>query len=224
MVESQPDYNPYIQSFQQWARDARCATQSGDDDSEATQYFIPNPKLEAYLRVPRRVSNLLEALFPETEKELPVEPEEVRTKYCRVFVILLLIGKGEYIINFVGRDSLCDRRLPFESKPSAFPIDSTDSTFFQRFQDTQWELCAPCFDGDGAHKHFEPNEILPIIHKQKLAGGGLATTYQIRIHEAYNHLPVGAGTESGVRAGSQLCVSTVLTFDRAQLIVEKRPL
>ena len=175
-------------------------TCSSDTGQGPTQSFIPNPKLEEYLRVPRRVRTLLEALF--SDSDLPVEPEEVRRKYSKVFVILLLIGKGEYIINFVGRDSLCDRHLPFDSKPSAFPIDSTDSTFFQRFRDIQFEVCAPCFDDDGAHKHFEPSEILPITNKKKLAGGGAATIYQITIHEAYNNLSRRTGAESRVRSGS----------------------
>ena len=215
MVESQPDHNSDIQNFQQWARDARCVTSGGDTRDELTQSFIPNPKLESYLRVPRRVRSLLEALFP--GNELPVEPEEVRKKYSKVFVILLLIGKGRYIENFVGRDSLCDQHLPFESKPSAFPIESTDPHFFKKFHDIQWELCAPYFD-DATNKQFEPNEILPIIHKEKLAGGGNATIYKIKIHEAYNRLTLSDSSELAVRLDCCFCNSIRLTSGRTKVI------
>jgi hypothetical protein len=69
-----------------------------------------------------------------------------------------------------------------------FPTSTNDPRFFQRFCEEQWRFSAPVFLYNDTNLHFEANRILPIISKDKLAGGGSAVLHQIKLHKAYNKL------------------------------------
>lgn len=195
MVGLQPDNNPNLQDFLHWINEARCmgSGDAGDDAGlQLNRPFIPYREVQAYFKEPQRVRKLLEALYPDIEHN--VDPNAIWKYYSNVFSILLLIGKGHYINHFVQYDSLCDHHLPFGNKPTSFPIASTDPHFFTSFCNQQWEFCPPAFQYH-MDKRFEPNEALPIIKKQKLAGGGSATIYKITLHPDYNQMSPNVNSE-----------------------------
>jgi hypothetical protein len=180
---AQPDHKPPLQKFHSWAKDA--FTMGCNSSLELDRPFIPTPKLQTHFQDLRHIQQLLEALFPDSE--LPVHPEEIQRKYSKVFAILLLIGRGKYIICFVQHDRLCDQYLPFRSRPTRFPTTSEHPDWFDSFCNRQWAFCTHFFL-ENMEKRFEPEEILPIIKIETLAEGTSAKTYKITLHESYNGL------------------------------------
>jgi hypothetical protein len=182
---SQPDHDPVIQEFINWV---------GNDSSrgilgpapEVNCPFMPDPKLETYFRNHRKVREILRALFP--DGDLPVGPEWIGRKCAKVFSILLLIGKGEFIAHFIKHESLRDNYLPFKSRPIDFPTATNDPRFFESFYKQQWTFCAQVFQYNEIDMRLDKDRILPIIHKEKIAGGGSAVAYKIILHAAYNRL------------------------------------
>ena len=185
-MEGQPNQAPAIQDFIGWFEGA-CSLGSGNAGPSLNCRFLPNPKLDDYLRHPRNLQKLLEAVFPNTE--LLVDPNVISKDYAKVFLILLLINHARYITHFVQYDSLSDLRLPFETRPSGFPRPTPeDPDFFDSFHRLQWQFCAPILH-DSLNRRFEAEEVvLPIIRKDVLGAGGSATTYKIQLHPAYDRL------------------------------------
>jgi len=193
MFRPQPDHHPAIQDFLASVEAFQVLGTAGDD-LETKKPFIPWRSLDTYLERPHRTLDLLGALFPGVE--LPVSHEYVRQKYSKIFCILLLIGEGQFIEPFVKHDSLCDQRLPFDSRPPQFPIVAGDPQFFNRFFEQQWMLCARTFGPNDIDVRLEKERVLPIICKERLAGGGSATTFKVTLHEDYNHLRNDSYAES----------------------------
>lgn len=185
MVEPQLDDNPHIQELLTWYEGAR-QLGIGNAGLEIDRPFIPDPEIEALFEDIRATKKLLAALFPNGNPQ--VDPETIRKKYTKVFLILLLTGNGRFIAWFVRHDSLCDRYLPFRSRPAGFPNSTTNGDFFPSFCREQWAFCARIFQF-GIHQHFDAKDlILPIISKEKLGGGGSAIVHKINLHPAYNKL------------------------------------
>ncbi len=181
----QPDHNLAILKFHQWIEKAR-EMGSGDASLDLKHPFVPSSKVQAYFQDIDNIEKILAALYGTSE--LPVDAQEIKRKYAKVFCILLLIGRGRYINSFVRRDNLSDGHLPFDGRPPSFPpSSSTAPNFFEEFCDKQWGFCTPVFE-ENMFKGFETKEILPIIYRRKLAGGGSATTYEIKLHDEYNLL------------------------------------
>lgn len=159
---------------------------TGDASLDLKYPFVPKSKVEAYFQDIVNVEKILATLYGTSE--LPVDPQEIKRKYAKVFCILLLCGRGCYIDSFVRHDNLSDGHLPFDRRPPSFPpSSSTAPNFFEDFYDRQWGFCTPDFE-ENLYKTFEEKEILPITYKRELAGGGSATTYKITLHEEYNKL------------------------------------
>ena len=189
MVEPQQDDHPHIQDLLTWAKKAR-QLGIGGSGLESDRPFIPDPEIEAYFDDNRTVQKLLAALFPNGAPG--VDPETIRKKYAKVFLILLLTGHGRFIKSFVRHDSLCDQYLPFRSLPARFPQSTADAGLFTSFSRKQWEFCARIFEY-GIDVQFDDEDlILPIISKQKLGGGGSAIVHKIELHPAYNKLGRGS--------------------------------
>ena len=188
MDELQPDDHPHIQDLLTWARGARQLGIRGAG-LLIDQPFIPDPEIEAYFEDVRPIKKLLAALFSDGSPR--VDPETIRKKYAKVFLILLLTGNGRFIRHFVRNDSLCDRHLPFTSQPANFPESTADAGFFTSFYHQQWEFCAPIFEYGMDTQFDETDLILPIIHKEKLGRGGSAIVHKIQLHPAYNKLGRG---------------------------------
>lgn len=185
MTEPQPDDHPHIQDLLTWADKVR---QLGiGDGANIDRPFIPDPDVEAYFEDIRSIRKLVAALFPNGAAP-HVDPERIRKKYAKVFLILLLTGNGQFIGLFLREDSLCDRYLPFRSRPARFPQSTADTDFFKYFYHQQWEFCAPIFQYGIDLQFDEKDLILPIISKEKIGGGGSAIVYKIKLHPAYDKL------------------------------------
>jgi len=57
-------------------------------------------------------------------------------------------------------------------------------------------LCARTFGSNDIDVRLEKERVLPIICKERLAGGGSATTFKVTLHEDYNHLRNDSYAES----------------------------
>jgi hypothetical protein len=166
---------------------------SGDTQVVCNRPFVSYKELEDYFSNQYHVKKLLRVLFGDGA-EPPVEPDQIRGKYSKVFFILLLIGKGCYIAHFIRHDDLCDQRLPFKTIPDDFPISPPGHDFFDSFCQKQWECCAPIFHNN-MNKIFGVKEVLPIILKERLGSGGSATTFKVSIHPAYDQLSKNRNTK-----------------------------
>ncbi|KAL9632109.1 MAG: hypothetical protein Q9164_005519, partial [Protoblastenia rupestris] len=186
MSESQPDYEPAIQEFHQW-RESEGARRSGirGSDNKTTCSFIPVSILGKYLvGQSDRIERLLQALFRSTEM-LPPEPSYVRAHYLRPFAILLSIGQGRMILQFVLHKSLEDHRLPFRGRPTDFPLTIPDS--YHLFESHQWQFCASKLEYDMRH-HLDDQAILPITQIEEIGNGENAVFHKIVVEENYNGL------------------------------------
>lgn len=147
---------------------------------------MPLRDLEAYLKAESRTTKILRALFDERDY-YPVDVDSLESWYIRVFTILTLIGKGRYIERVVEIPNLRDPHLPFLAKPSHFPIDPNDPTFWDKFYEKQFAFC-PHYFRLNENPMLEDPYILPIISKEALAQGGSAAIYKIKLHPFYDLL------------------------------------
>lgn len=178
--EIQAEHDSEIQAFLRWHSTTRRLGIGGSN--HATQYhFIPFSAVEEYLGASQRVERLLAALLAKN-----VDAQYVREHYLRPLAILLLIGQGRMIEVFVRYLSLMDRRLPFRTRPEDFP-HSSDPNFFRRFHSQQWQFCAADLEYN-MDLHLHKEEILPIIHKEKIGWGGNATVFKVVVDSEYNKL------------------------------------
>ena len=148
--------------------------------------FIPFSDLETYLKAQAKTKKLLQAL--NLERLHDVNLEMLEENYLRVFMILILIGKGRYIECFTQRGNLRDSQLPFLEKPTHFPIDPEDPKFWESFYVTQFELCAHHFHRNENYNKIEDPCILPIISKDFIGSGGSADIYKVTLHPYYDKL------------------------------------
>ena len=184
MVQQQPDNHPDLHDLLTWAEGVR-QPGIGDNALEIGRSFIPDSEIEAYFETVRPIQKLLAALFPHGAPQM--DPETIRKKYIKVFLILLLTSNGRFIALFLRHDNLSDQYLPFKSQPNHFPPSTADPNFFTSFYRRQWEFCARIFEY-AIHQQLDEDLILPIIYKEKLGGGGSAVVHQIKLHPAYDKL------------------------------------
>jgi hypothetical protein len=185
---AQPDHH-IIRVFFEWVKEARHYA-IFDPSGRERRAFIPIQKVQEHFEDERRqrLIEILEAVFsPGTP---PLYAENVLPKYIAVFCILLHIGKGRHIPEFIKHGSLSDAALPFdpESAPPRFPHSAEDPNFFSKFCDEQWRWCAPKFQRHMLDEEFEAKRVLPITFMEELGDGGSAKLYKIKIHKLYNDL------------------------------------
>lgn len=154
--------------------------------------FVSFTALEDYFGQPHVVDNLLRALFNKDELELEsLHADQIKRNYSRVFCLLIIIGHGRFINEFV-KHNIHDKRLPLlPHEQNIFPITTSDSSFFDKFCQEQWQFCVPKLHNADIVRGFDhPETILPIRRKRTLGEGGSATVYEIEVHESYNRLDV----------------------------------
>lgn len=175
------DHHSGIQDFHQWMTDSVVEGVQGAGKAS----FLPISALIARFET-RYLGKLKKWVYGSSSSNFHVK--SIRDQgYCKVFCILLEIGKGEYIDYFLQHPSLCDSKLPFapESLPPKFPVQADDPNFFAKFCDKQWLLCAPEFRNT-LKSSYRKEEVLPIIEKTYITQGGSAQIYRIKLHEAYD--------------------------------------
>ena len=169
----QPDHDIYIQGFLKWCNSPdtfRIGCRGVENEEE--RKYIPLGKLRERL-TRRRVEDLLEALFDNGERLAP-DVDVIISHYLQPFAILLCIGEGHMIYQFVQHKSLRDDRLPLSQKPAEFP-SSTRRDIWAAFRQRQWAFCALTLEYSMG-LHIRPDEILPINHKEEIAVGGSSVT------------------------------------------------
>jgi hypothetical protein len=81
--------------------------------------FIPSVRAKEYIK--KNAPELLAELFDASEHY----PNKNIIDACSLsFAILLSIGQGRFIAHFVKHEKLCDKHLPFTSRPAEFPRSS----------------------------------------------------------------------------------------------------
>lgn len=172
-----------IQEFHQWVEKNQIKGIQGNVESSRC-VLLPFSILKTCF-TPRYLRQLNEALLGTEGFNFNVK--DILDDYCKVFCILLEIGKGEYIEYFLQHSSLCDQKLPFEpeSRPQNFPNDPNDPKFFVKFCEKQWLLCAPEFKKKSKSR-YRKELILPIIESTYLSQGGSARVYKIKLHQCYD--------------------------------------
>ena len=209
MPQSSVQNNDSLQAFHKWRKSAETPGLGGKDLDET--FFIPQSKLENYLRSPDRVENLLDAVLNPEERP-SVAAGYIRNNYLRTFAILLCIGQGHWISTFQQYRSLGDAKLPYDTEPADFPKTFT-SDLFTNFKAAQWQFCAMALQYDMKDR-FNPEVILPIRSKTEIGSGGSAVIFKIVVDEAYNSLHPIVGQVI-------LCPSRYL---RCNLLMRSRPL
>ena len=182
----QPDHDTYIQDFLKWIKspDSFRIGCGGVVNEEVKRKYIPLEKLKEKL-TRRRVEGLLAALFENEERSAP-DVDLVISDYLRPFAILLCIGEGSMISQFMKYESLADVRLPLSWEPSAFP-KSSRCDIWAAFRQEQWMFCAQTLKLN-MDLHIEPEYILPILSKETIAEGGSSITYKIIVDRDYDEL------------------------------------
>jgi hypothetical protein len=180
----QPNHEPRLQRFFQFVEDKSqpgiCA------DESKTAVFLPETDLQEYFADDDQLLGILKLIF-ENPTTLPIRLRSIRSRYTKVFAILLCVDRGDYIPHFEHYDSLSDEKLPFDQPPDHFPSEITAPSFFKDFQERQWRFCAPRLNF-GRSKFWQPARVLPITSKEPLGTGGSATTFKIVVHPEYNEL------------------------------------
>ena len=182
----QPDHKGRLQKFHRWLEE-NAVNGISSNATDSSRQFITSQSLKTYLEGPRELQRILDQLFSEDD-ETPVEPDAVLNGYTRVFAILIDIGKGRFIEEFVKHDSLSDQKLPFEVAPPRFPRDADDSEFFTKFHEHQWKFCPYIFVRNKIDAELNKRYILPIVSMERIAEGGSSTVYKITLHPEYDTL------------------------------------
>jgi hypothetical protein len=185
MAQPHPTLNEYFRwESQSWVE----VVADGTADEKA--YFMPLESLKAYFTANESrtlitiLSELFESDFP------PVEPELILRSHTAVFCILLRLGQGKCIEDFVRYEELSDSRLPFDPNhpPAEFSFINDDPTFLQRFCEKQWMYSVPIFDRHMLHKHFGRQRLLPITYKESLGPEGIANKSEVILYGPHNKL------------------------------------
>ncbi|KAH8815557.1 hypothetical protein F5884DRAFT_182287 [Xylogone sp. PMI_703] len=168
----------------QWEAQAWVQVVSGEE----TTYFLPIEKAKAYFmanrsrELGRLLSQLFDSSFP------PIDPDLILREHTAIFCTLLRVGQGKWIDYFVRYEELSDRRLPFDlaHPPVEFPNDT--GSLLQKFCEKQWTYCVPTLDSHMLHRHFGPQRLLPITHKEFCGVDRLAENYMINLYTPYNKM------------------------------------
>jgi serine/threonine protein kinase len=178
------------------------------------RFFIPNDHIQKYFESGKneysRAEELLHAVFNTSHigiQALPVHPQDVTQDCCKVFCILIRIGRGEYIPQFVKyADTIGDAKLPFSRNqcPEKFPI----ADFYDKFVDEQWKFCAPQIKSR-ANLHIDADLVLPFHVCEHIQG----PVHKVIIHK--NHDQLVSKNRVHLLANPQL-------YDGAEILQAKR--
>ena len=184
-------YHPATQRLLKWLESAKVQGLCSIDGDMREVDFISHRALDDYFDEEDVLENLLRAHFTDDDHLLErIDIRQVKRRYARIFCLLIVIGKGGFIMPFIEYD-ISDQRLPLsKDKPLGFPADPSDSHFFDTFLRRQWEFSVPELNAM-CGRRFDPSEwILPIRRVKRLGGGVSADIYQVEVHSGYDQLEV----------------------------------
>lgn len=180
-VPVQPDSPTEIQKYLAYLESDKCALSGRCGGSSIA--FIPRRSLLSYFgQQTRCIEQLLREAFQEDAHTIS-EAQVILDHFLVVFTILLRIGKALALPRFVERD-YTDERLPFFDRPRHFP--KLDSPFFEAFFDAQWTFCPVKLPKNPENYELEPEQILPLAEKHKIAENTGLCIYRAKIHQEYD--------------------------------------
>lgn len=183
-----------IQQLLRWlaseSKDAWDLTKSSASAESGHAKFIPAGRVKDHFCSDlNRVRDLIRAAGV---NEYEVSAKHLANKWCKVFCILALINKLEFIGTFATYNTLWDGRLPFTEKepPSNFPRDAGDPQFYEKFRAAQWQFCALELETLNG-LHVDDQVIIPVVNREEVGGGGTAKVYRVEVHPEYDLLVSG---------------------------------
>ena len=186
MVVLQQDQLGPIQDFLDWCRSSDTVRKGyrGSQNSAEAEY-IPAGSVHDYFEKDDRLRATLKATHPNDD---PPDAELIQNHYIRTFAILLDIGQGHMISQFLEKStSFKDQRLPFDRHPDGFP-QSTGCDLLGLFWRKQWKYC-PVDMIRSMSNSMDEHSILPFcIDGDRVDSGGSANVYMINVDPDYNHL------------------------------------
>jgi hypothetical protein len=151
--------------------------------------FLPRSALAPYFADRSRLEDLLEAVVDSNAP--PVDTSLLSESYLTVFSILVLLGRGGLIADFIRNENFCDDKLPFSADTGAqWPTSSgfdLDPDVIRRFCDIQWIFLPHNFGINDGVPVLEPERVLPITNWQQVAENAFATVTEITIHPAHHN-------------------------------------
>ncbi|KAL6716241.1 hypothetical protein ACLMJK_005807 [Lecanora helva] len=175
-----------IEDFRSWENsDTSLRKGYAGIDHTRENTYIPLTVIQEYFQRPSRMEILLNAVVQTGEAP---QASFVQRKYLRPFAILLSIGHGHLISDFVQHDSLEDQKLPFDQRPANFP-EENNHILWELFYQRQWTYCPRELNYEmstGLHK----DTILPFQIECEIGPGrgGSAYIYKIHVDNEYNQL------------------------------------
>ena len=181
--------HPAIQQLIKCLKAAEVQGLCGIDGEIRDEGFVPQRALNDYFDQEDVLENLLRAHFPDNDPVLErIDVRQIKRSYPRIFCLLIVIGKGTFIENFMVYD-ISDQRLPLSKhKPVDFPADPSDSHFFETFFEHQWQFSVPKLSIMHGRRFDMSDWILPIYRVKRLGEGVSADTYQVEVHSCYDQL------------------------------------
>ncbi|KAK5729695.1 hypothetical protein LTR17_011772 [Elasticomyces elasticus] len=187
-----------LRDLKNWIRSnsVRAHGIASHDEAGPPQFFIPNGTVERHFEENNYqiVRDLLYAIFePEgvdgATRIRSLHSTTVALHCCRIFCILVLLGKPSLIVDFIPNKSVWDNRLPFDpdEKPRKFPSVLEDAQFYTKFVQEQWKFCAETLQRASTVK-FDEVRILPFVSFENIGGGNSSTVYSARVHKEHNKL------------------------------------
>ena len=189
MDKQSASHHPAIQQLMKWVESTGVLGVCGIGGATKEMNFVSHRALDDYFDQEDVLEDLLRAHF--TDEDHLFEPSEVRQikrRYAKIFCLLIIIGKGEFINHFIEYD-ISDQQLPLSKhKPVGFPADSSGSHFFETFLQHQWQFSVPELNVMYGRR-FDPSEwILPIRRVALLGEGVSADIHLVEVHSCYDQL------------------------------------
>lgn len=190
MDKPQNDSEPPIQALLKWFESTpdRGMRSSADvkDEFDWDVPYVSQAALGVFFSKYQAVEKLLIALFGDHPSKDYLNARQIKENYCKIFCLLISIGKGPFIIQFVehGIDDHC---LPLRTQPPDFPSSASDPQFFSAFYRKQWQFCVPKLHADTFNRQYKAKEyILPIRRIGELGEGGSAVAVKVEVPDCYN--------------------------------------
>ena len=109
----------------------------------------------------------------------------IHTGARRIFAILTVMNRQEFILQFLETDNLqrspLDHRLPISLADAREIIPDIATSFYDR----QWEFCAPVFCEGTGHRNLDIFTSMPFIEDKKVGEGGFGEVFKVIIHDGH---------------------------------------
>jgi len=119
---------------------------------------------------------------------------------CKIFAILVVLGKVPLISKFIEHDqfqnSQLNHKLPFSEAALESIIGKT------KFFKIQWEYAVPIFSKRSLHRSLHSDIILPFIKDEDVSKGGFGIVSEVALHASHQKLPLPCSEEVNLRCHS----------------------